>query len=77
MEEGFKFFYRTKKLTSLGAKIWKILLNDHKGLASLSTFKSKIKNWGTNALAEYPKRISNKMVLFDWHCYVRLMCFKH
>ena len=21
MEEGFKFFYRTKKLTSLGAKI--------------------------------------------------------
>ena len=36
--------YGTKTVTSLGAKIWKILPNDYKVLTSLSTFKSKIKN---------------------------------
>ena len=35
--------YRTKTITSLGAKIWKILPNDYKELTSLSAFKSKIK----------------------------------
>ena len=30
--------YGTEKITSLGAKIWEILLNDYKELASLSTF---------------------------------------
>ena len=34
----------TEKITSLGAKFWKILPNDLKELTSLSTFKSKIKN---------------------------------
>ena len=37
--------YGTETITSLGAKIWKILPNDYKELTSLSTFKSKIKNW--------------------------------
>ena len=32
-------------ITSLGAKIWKILPNNYKELTSLSRFKSKIKNW--------------------------------
>ena len=40
--------YRTETVTSLGAKIWKILSNDHKELTSLSMFKSKIKNWETD-----------------------------
>ena len=40
--------YGTKTITSLGAKIWKILPNDYKELTSLSTFKSKIKNWETD-----------------------------
>ena len=35
--------YRTETITSLGAKIWKILPNDYKELTSLSAFKSKIK----------------------------------
>ena len=38
----------TETITSLGAKIWKILHNDYKELTSLSTFKSKIKNWETD-----------------------------
>ena len=37
--------YGTATITSLGAKIWKILPNDYKELTFLSTFKSKIKNW--------------------------------
>ena len=37
--------YGTETTFSLGAKIWKILPNDYKELTSLSTFKSKIKNW--------------------------------
>ena len=36
--------YGTETITSLGAKIWKILPHDYKGLTFLSTFKSKIKN---------------------------------
>ena len=40
--------YGTETITSLGAKIRKILLNDYKELTSLSTFKSKIKNWKTD-----------------------------
>ena len=43
--------YGSETITSLGAKIWKILPNDFKELASLSTFASEIKNWET---AEYP-----------------------
>ena len=39
--------YGTETITSLGAKIWKILPNDYKELTSLWTFKSKIKNWET------------------------------
>ena len=34
--------YGTETITSLGAKIWKILPNDHKELTSLSMLKSKI-----------------------------------
>ena len=40
--------YGTETITSLGAKIWKILPNGYKELTSLSTFKSKIKNWETD-----------------------------
>ena len=40
--------YGTETITSLGVKIWKIVPNDYKGLTSLSTFKSKIKNWETD-----------------------------
>ena len=36
--------YGTEAITSLSAKIWRILPNDHKELTSLSTFKSKIRN---------------------------------
>ena len=40
--------YGTEIITSLSAKIWKILPNNYKELTSLSTFKSKIKNWETD-----------------------------
>ena len=40
--------YGTETITSLGAKIWKILLNDYKELRSLSKSKSTIKNWETD-----------------------------
>ena len=40
--------YGTETITSLGAKIWKILPDGYKELTSLSTFKSKIKNWETD-----------------------------
>ena len=40
--------YGTEKITSLSAKIRKILPNNYKELPSLSTFKSKIKNWETD-----------------------------
>ena len=43
--------YGSETITSLGAKIWKILPHDYKELTSLSTFKSKIKNWETD---KYP-----------------------
>ena len=46
--------YGTETITSLGAKIWKILPNDYKELTSLSTFKSKIKNWETG---KFPCRL--------------------
>ena len=36
--------YGTETITSLGAKIWKILPNDYKELTSSSMFKSKIEN---------------------------------
>ena len=37
--------YGTEIITSFGTKIWKILPNNYKELTSLSTFRSKIKNW--------------------------------
>ena len=40
--------YGTETISSLGAKISKTLPNDYKELTSLSTFKSKIKNWETD-----------------------------
>ena len=40
--------YGTETITSLSAKIWKILRNNYKGLTSLPTFKSKIKNCETD-----------------------------
>ena len=40
--------YGTETITSLSAKIWKILPNNYKELPSLSTFESKIKNWETD-----------------------------
>ena len=40
--------YGTETITSLGAKIWKILPNDYKELTSSSMFKSKIENSETN-----------------------------
>ena len=46
--------YGTETITSLGAKIWKILPTDYKELTSLSTFKYKIKNWETD---KYPCRL--------------------
>ena len=59
--------YGTETISSLGAKIWKILPNHYKELTSLSTLKSKIKNWKQiNALAYYAKNISSELVLFDW-----------
>ena len=39
--------YGTETITSFGAKIWKFLPYDYKELTSLSTFKSKVKNWET------------------------------
>ena len=36
--------YGAETITSLGAKIWKILPIGYKELTSLSTFKSKLKN---------------------------------
>ena len=40
--------YGTETVTSVSAKIWKILPNGYKELTSLSTFKSKIKIWETD-----------------------------
>ena len=59
--------YGTETITSLGAKIWKILLSVYKELTSLSTFKSKIKNWETDKCpSDYAKSISRELALFDW-----------
>ena len=41
---GSSVKYGTETITSLGAKIWKILPNDYKELTSSSMFKSKIEN---------------------------------
>ena len=56
MEDVFKFNksnvnfvkYGIETITSLGAKIWKILTSNYKELTSLSTFKSKSKIWETD-----------------------------
>ena len=37
--------YGTETITSLSAKIWKVLPYNYKELTSLSTYKSRIKNW--------------------------------
>ena len=57
--------YGTETITSLGAKIWKILPNDYKELTSLPTFQEKIGKQ-INALADYAKPVSSELVLFDW-----------
>ena len=56
--------YRTETIASLSAKIWKILPNNYKELTLLSTSKLKLGKQ-MNALADYAKRISCKLVLFD------------
>ena len=56
--------YGTETFTSLSAKIWKILPNNYKELTSLSTFKSKIKNWDTD---ECPCRLRKT--------YIQRLCF--
>ena len=59
--------YGTETITSLGAKIWKILPNDYKELTSLSTFKSKIKTWETNkCTCRLCKTYIQELALFDW-----------
>ena len=70
--------YGTETITSFGVKICKILPNDYKELTSLSTSKSKIKNWETD---KCPCRICKtyiQWVGFSWlgHCYVRSMFAK-
>ena len=49
----------TETITSLGAKIWKILPNGYKELTCLSTFKSKIKNWETD---KCPSRLCKRYI---------------
>ena len=51
--------YGTVIMTSLGAKIWEILLDYYKELTSLSTFISKIKNWEKD---EYPCRLWERYI---------------
>ena len=60
--------YETEAITSLGAKMWKILPNDYKELTSLLTFKSKIKKRETdNCPCRLCKTyISSELVLLDW-----------
>ena len=51
--------YGTETITSLSAKIWKILPNHYKELTSISTFKSKIKTWETD---ECPSRLCKSYI---------------
>ena len=46
--------YGTETIASLDVEIWKILPNDYKELTSLTTFRSKIKNWETD---KYPCKL--------------------
>ena len=58
--------YGTETMTSLGAKIWKILTNDYKELTSLSMFKCKMKNSETD---QCPYRLCKtyiQRVGFNW-----------
>ena len=58
--------YGTETITSISAKIWKILPNNCNELTSLSTFKSKIKNWETDeCLCRLCKTYISELVLFD------------
>ena len=72
--------YGTETITSLGAKILKILPNNYKELTSLSTFKSKIKNWETDKCPcrlckTFTQRVG--FIYLTGHCYVRSMFVKH
>ena len=58
--------YGTEKITSLSAKIWKILPNNYKELTSLSLFPKLKIGKQMNALADYAKHISSELVLFGW-----------
>ena len=59
--------YETEKITSLVAKILKICLRTIKSLHPYQRLNRKLKiGRQTNALADYAKRISSELVLFDW-----------
>ena len=67
--------YGTETIHSLGAKIWKILRNGYKELTSLSTFKSKIKNWETDKCS--CRLLKTYIQRYRISCYVRSMFVKH
>ena len=70
--------YGTEAITSLGAKIWKILHNDYEDLTSLSNFKSKIKNWEKGKCpCRLCKTYPASSFYLTGHCYVRSMFAKH
>ena len=60
------FKYGTETITSLGAKIWKILPNEYKELTSLSTLNPKIKNWETDKCPCRLSKIYIQRVGFIW-----------
>ena len=58
--------YGTETITSLGAKIWKILPNGYKE-NPYQRLNPKLKiGKQINALADYAKPISRELALFDW-----------
>ena len=61
--------YGTETITFLGAKTWKIFLMTTKSQHPYQRLNPELKikiEKQTNTLADYAKRLSSVLVLFDW-----------
>ena len=69
--------YGTETITSLGAKIWKILPNGYKELTSISTFKLKIKNWETGKCSgSFGKTYIQQVIVTSDQCLLNIILKK-
>ena len=60
-------YYGTEPISVLGLKLWIVLPDEYKSLASLKEFKTKIKNWVPQNCKTFIQNVGFINFLYEWH----------